>query len=367
MKDYIQVSESVFRKAEERMAEQKRRSAIKRRNVIAASGAAAVLFVVAMQNDDISNLIKSIPQKVSSSWFGSEPTTTQITTQTTTTKTASSTAAVTTTARTTSETTTETETTETTTASTTTTAAETTAQAVVTEPPVTTQSVDSMKQFFMIALSTRVVAADYDTVTLSNGYRISFIHGDYDLRGVFRVDDIIFYKASFAYDKNNDIYYYLNGCFEAEQRTIETDENGNYIEPYTEPYRGAPEPEDQRTDKYNKNEVLRKLKYNDSIPSLDYRDIIADPSLLISGEGFDEDTIYKIKVSSMEIKEADGFDKKFEDGREWYLYASITDGMQPEEIYDLKAGDVIDMVGLFRYENDTGALSAVDIYIKKVN
>ena len=205
MKDYIQVSESVFRKAEERMAEQKRRSAIKRRNVLAASGAAAVLFVVAMQNDDISNLIKSIPQKVSSSWFGSEPTTTQITTQTTTTKTASSTAAVTTTARTTSETTTETETTETTTASTTTAAAETTAQAVVTEPPVTTQSVDSMKQFFMIALSTRVVAADYDTVTLSNGYRISFIHGDYDLRGVFRVDDIIFYKASFAYDKNNDI------------------------------------------------------------------------------------------------------------------------------------------------------------------
>ena len=55
MKDYKQVSDSVFRKAEERIAEKKRRAVILRRNVLIASGLAAVLIagIGIWKNDDI--------------------------------------------------------------------------------------------------------------------------------------------------------------------------------------------------------------------------------------------------------------------------------------------------------------------------
>lgn len=350
MKDYIQVSESVFRKAEERMAEKKRRSMKIKRNTLAATSAAAVLVVVCMQNESISNAIKSIPKFVSSVWTGEEPTTTQITTQPVTT-----TVVHTITSEITTETTTETETTTTT---------ETVTAEPVTEPATTTvtEPTDNMKKVYMVGLDTRVVEADYDTVTLSNGYKVSFIYGEYDLRGLFKVDDIIFYRCSFAYDQSRNIYYYLDGYFEAEQRTIESsDENGESV---TEEFRGAPIPAPEPE---NKEKELRQLKYDDSVPALDYADILADPSMLTSGEGYDDMPIIKIKVTGLKIAEADGYNKRSEDGRNWYLYSNLTEGMENEDVYNLKEGDVIDMVGFFRYYKDEDTLDASDIYIQKVN
>lgn len=358
MKDYIQVSESVFRKAEERMAEKKRRSMRIKRNTLAATSAAAVLVVVCMQNESISNAIKSIPKFVSSVWTDEEPATTQITTQPVTT-----TAVHTTTSEITTETTSETET------ETTTTTEIVTAEPV-TEPTTTivTGPTDNMKRVYMVALDTRVVEADYDTVTLSNGYKVSFIYGEYDLRGLFKVDDIIFYRCSFAYDQSCNIYYYLDGYFEAEQRWIEPpsyDEvSGEYTEPVTDEFRGAPIP---APDPINKEKELRQLKYDDSVPALDYADILADPSMLTSGETYEDMPIIKIKVTGLKIAEADGFNKRSEDGRNWFLYTNLTDGMEYDDIYDLKEGDVIDMVGFFSYDKSSDTLDADDIYIQKVN
>jgi len=357
MKDYIQVSESVFRKAEERMAEKKRRSMKVKRNTLAATSAAAVLFVVLMQNDTISDAVKSFPKFVSSVWSGDEPTTTQIIPQTTVT-----TAAPVTTTEKKTETTTETETTTTTTMAVT--------EPVTTEAPVTeaVTSVDDMKQLYMVCLDTRVVEADYNTVTLSNGYKVSFEYGKYDLRGLFKVDDIIFYRASFAYDKEKGLYYYLDGYFEVEYRepspSIESEEEGENTEPVTEEFIGAPIPP---PDPETKDDELRKLKYDESIPALDYKDVIEDPSLLSPGAAFIEGSIFKIKVTGMEIKEADGYYKKFADGREWYLHNTYIDGMEDDEIYALKEGDVIDMVGFFSYYEEDDSLWAIDFYIKKVN
>ena len=63
MKDYKQVSDSVFRKAEERMAEEKRRALVLRRNIIIASGIAAVLIagIGIWKNDDIRNALHRDP------------------------------------------------------------------------------------------------------------------------------------------------------------------------------------------------------------------------------------------------------------------------------------------------------------------
>ena len=60
MKDYKQVSDSVFRKAEERMNEKKRRAAMIWRNSLVASGMAAVLLVGVgiWKNEDIRNALK---------------------------------------------------------------------------------------------------------------------------------------------------------------------------------------------------------------------------------------------------------------------------------------------------------------------
>ena len=65
MKDYKQVSDSVFRKAEERMAEKKRHAVILRRNVLIASGLAAVLIagIGIWKNDDIRNAAHRDPHQ----------------------------------------------------------------------------------------------------------------------------------------------------------------------------------------------------------------------------------------------------------------------------------------------------------------
>ena len=63
MKDYKQVSESVFRKAEERMNEKKRRAAVIWRRSLIASGMAAVLLVGVgvWKNESIRGLLKRDP------------------------------------------------------------------------------------------------------------------------------------------------------------------------------------------------------------------------------------------------------------------------------------------------------------------
>ena len=170
MKDYMQVSDSVFKKAEQRIAEKKRRSAIVRRNAFAAAGAAAVLFVVLLQNDDIRAALKALPKLASNAWSDDTPATTQITTQppVTTTET-------TTTTNTAKHTTTE--------KATTTTETTTTTAITTTSPPVTTSPTENMIKLYLINDGTRVTSADYESITLSNGYRVNFKYGDPDLRG----------------------------------------------------------------------------------------------------------------------------------------------------------------------------------------
>ena len=361
MKDYMQVSDSVFKKAEQRIAENKRRSAIVRRNALAAAGAAAVLFVVLLQNDDIRSALKALPKLASNACSDDTPATTQITTQPPVTTTETTTTTTTTAKHTTTEKTT------TTTETTTTTAVTTTS------PPVTTSPTENMIKLYLINDGTRVTSADYESITLSNGYRVNFKYGDPDLRGLFKADDIVSYKCSFAYDKNTNTYYYLNGCFEAEQKVIEPspgyDENGDYIEPVTDEYRGAPDPPPENKDDYDKDKEIAKLKYDDSIPAIDYKDIQENPDIL-KAAGDTEDTepiILKIKVTGLKIIESDYFRKVSEDGRKWYLCTSMADGMTYDDLIAIDKGDIIDMVGLFRYDSEDDTICASDICIKKVN
>ncbi|MCR5600204.1 MAG: hypothetical protein K6G33_05620 [Ruminococcus sp.] len=355
MKDYMQVSDSVFKKAEQRIAEKKRRSAIVRRNAFAAAGAAAVLFVVLLQNDDIRAALRALPKVASNAWSDNTPATTQITTQP-------------------PVTTTETTTTTTTTAKHTTTEKTTTSTETTTTTAVTTTSpTENMIKLYLINDGIRVTSADYESITLSNGYRVSFVYGAPDLRGLFKEDDIVSYKCSFAYDKNANIYYYLNGCFEAEQKVIKPspgyDENGDYIEPVTDEYRGAPDPPPENKDDYDKDKELAKLKYDDSIPALDYKDIQENPDLLLAAFGTDpfEPVHIKIKVTGLKIVESDWYEKVSEDGRKWYLCTSMADGMTYDDLLAIDKGDIIDMIGFFSYDPDKDVIIASDICIKKVN
>ena len=377
MKDYIQVSESVFRKAEERMAEKKRRSMKVKRNTLAATGAAAVLFVVLMQNEDISNAIKSFPKFVSSMWSGDEPTTTQMTTQPTVT----TTAAVTTTQAVTD--TTETTTEETTTTSTTT----TTTQPVTTEPPIVTtvSPIDGLPRMRSGSWSEEVVATTNDTLTFANGMTINFAYGSPDFRNQFKVGDEIIYSGSFAYDKSNKIYYYLSeGRFEKcgglsvqsayheEQETEKTteyhndntnddkqyDDHEGYPDDYPEDYDDY---EDYEDDDYG-DYVDKPFEYvDDGTPAMDYAEIINDPDFVFQDRNF-----YKLKVNGIKVKSKEGAYIISEDGQKWIFSTHSLSGMTESEVYGIKEGDVLNMEGYFYYLAFDSSIYNLEMKIEKV-
>lgn len=94
MKDYKQVSESVFRKAEERMNEKKRRAAVIWRRSLIASGMAAVLLVGVgvWKNESIRGLLNRDPHSSEISVIEEETTATASATMAVTTETDSATA-----------------------------------------------------------------------------------------------------------------------------------------------------------------------------------------------------------------------------------------------------------------------------------
>ncbi|MCR4795994.1 MULTISPECIES: hypothetical protein [Ruminococcus] len=361
MKDYIQVSESVFRKAEERMAEKKRHSMKVKRNTLAATSAAAVLFVVLMQNESISNAIKSFPKFVSNVWSGEETTTTQLTTQTTVTTTAEVT-----TTETTEASTTDTEATSTTTTTTTTT------EPVTTEQPVT-ETVSPIADLPRVYTGTWAdvvsVSANDDMLVLDNGLRIGLAYSEKDLRGEFKAGDSIKYEGTFAYDKKKNIYYFIKGWLEIDPWSLappklEPDSDAEeYTEPdyddYTDPYYDDyTEPED--LEEYNTVEDEYRFVYiEDGAPAMDYSDILDSPDFKFVNRQF-----YKIKGNNIRIKAVEYPYITTEDGQKWFFIANA-DGLTEDEKRELKAGDIISFIGYFDYLDYEDVLSSLESHITK--
>lgn len=351
MKDYKQVTESVFKKAEQRIAEKKRRSAIARRNAIAASGLAAVLFVALLQNDGIRSAIKSLPKLASSGWWtnderkSSHTTTTTATTGTTTAKTNTShTATETTTTETSS-----TETSSTTTSTTTTTGAATKKVTTTAEPdPKPKSPLEGMIFFALQNAGTPIRSVTDDIIELETGMRIGLEYGNIDYRGFFKAGEEIKYVANFAYDAENDIYYYIDGFLdhpEPRQGHLYFDE------PITEM-------DFESYKKYYNFDDPGQTVFDGAIP-IDYNDILAIPSFTFQ-EG---SNAYKIEARNIKI--IDRFDNHYfttEDGQKWFF--SRAENMSDKQLVSIQNGDVISFIGYFFYYDFDKALTSMNLIVK---
>ena len=360
MKDYKQVTDSVFKKAEQRIAEKKRRSAIARRNAIAASGIAAALFIVMLQNDNVRSAIKSLPKLASSGWFDKSEHNKYTTTSSSTTQSPAR-KQVSTTKTTSTESTTESTTTETTTTTVTTTETTTTTAAAATEPVHVTadavpppveekpSKVAGKPLLFLGDWSNVVSSATSDTIVLDTGMRINLEYGAIDYRNKFKTGDTIKYDANFVYDDSIDTYYYVDGYIDFEELRrgkFNIPENITTID--TKPYE----------EYYNCTECDDLF---DGAPFIDY-DIIRSYEHF----KFFEVTSYKIEAKNIRIKTAYSDNHIVtEDGQEWYL--SRCQNVPYDSPLNLKNGDVISFIGYFMYYNSNNTLSSFEYMIKLEN
>ena len=359
MKDYKQVTDSVFKKAEQRIAEKKRRSAIARRNAIAASGIAAALFIVMLQNDNVRSAIKSLPKLASSGWSDKSEHNKYTTTSSATTQSPArkqvSTTRTTSTESTTESTTTETTTTTVTTTETTTTTAAATEPVHVTAdavpPPVEEKpsKVAGKPLLFLGDWSNVVSSATSDTIVLDTGMRINLEYGAIDYRNKFKTGDTIKYDANFVYDDSIDTYYYVDGYIDFEELRrgkFNIPENITTID--TKPYE----------EYYNCTECDDLF---DGAPFIDY-DIIRSYEHF----KFFEVTSYKIEAKNIRIKTAYSDNHIVtEDGQEWYL--SRCQNVPYDSPLNLKNGDVISFIGYFTYFSSNNTLSSFEYMIKLEN
>jgi hypothetical protein len=363
MKDYLQVTESVFKKAEQRIAEKKRRSAIIRRNAIAASGLAAALFIVMIQNDDIRNALKAIPRSASKGWFGNEhqsqrPTTESVTTQITTQKyttTSRTSTTETTTTETTSTTTTDTSTTTSTTATTTTEAA--TAAVIVTTtapppPPPKPSKTEGKPLIYLGNWGDPVISATSDVIELENGMKIGLEYGAIDYRNKFMPGDVLKYNANFVYDNKDGLYYYVDGYIDyAEER------NGHLHFPeYITEIDNAPYKE-----YYNFDDPYEEIF--DGAAFIDYNTLISYNTLQYA-----ENTVYKIEVKNFKLVDPPqkGY-LKTEDGQLWIISDQHLQNMSYQLFETLKSGDIVSFAGYFSYHEFDHSFSAFSAVIKKEN
>ena len=366
MKDYLQVTESVFKKAEQRMAEKKRRSAIIRRNAIAASGLAAALFIVMLQNDDIRNALKAIPRSASKGLFGNEhqsqrPTTAFVTTQTTTQKyttTSRTTAKGTTTTETTSTTTTETSTTTSTTAAPTTHAATvpvTTAAIVTTTtppPPLKPSKTEGKPLIYLGNWGDPVISATSDVIELENGMKIGLEYGAIDYRNKFKPGDHLKYNANFVYDNKDGMYYYVDGYIDYEEERNGHLHFSEYITeidnaPYKE-YYGFDDPHEELFD---------------GAAFIDYNTLISYNTLQ-----YTESTVYKIEVKNFKLVDPPIKNYlKTEDGQLWMLSHSELLNMSQNEFETIKSGDTVSFAGYFAYHEFDHMFTPFVFVMKKEN
>lgn len=364
MKDYKQVTDSVFKKAEQRIAEKKRRTAIIRRNAIAASGLAAALFIILLQNDDIRSALNSLPKLASSGWFdkaqqSKHATTTLVTTQTPTKKhttTSKTTSTETTTTETTSTSTTETSITIEVTDTTTTEAATMTAIVTTTSPPTVEEEKPSKitgKPLILIGnWYDTVISATSDVIELENGMKIGLEYGAVDYRNKFKTGDVIKYTANFVYDNNDGIYYYVDGYIDYEEKRNGYLHFPEYITeidnaPYKE-YYGFDDPYE---------EVF------DGGAFIDYNTLLSYTNFK-----FAENTVYKIEAKNIKLVDSpinDFF--KTEDGQLWYISDSKVLNFTSKQFESLKIGDTISFAGYFAYYESDNSLSPFAIVIKKEN
>jgi hypothetical protein len=356
MKDYKQVTDSVFKKAEQRIAEKKRRAAIIRRNAIAASGMAAALFIVLLQNDNIRSALKSLPQLASSGWSNhgsksSHTTTAEVTTELTTTQ------KHTTTKTTSSETTTsETTTTETTTTTTTTTTAqkteapvteaeitETTAQPT-TAPPPKPSKIEGKPLTYLCSLSPTVIHASNTRLELDDGIIIDLEYGSENYIGQFKVGDEIQYNAYFVYNDEDDIYYYKNGYIDY------LDAEKSIANIYDIDY---PDVDCTSYKKYYDHEGAPF----DGAPLMDYNTFMTYPDFC-----FKTDVYYRLDARKLKLIDVDGSRVTSDDGQEWQLNTMLC--ASDVDIYSLKPGDVISMAGDFSCWDSGNVLSALCYVIK---
>lgn len=359
MKDYKQVTDSVFKKAEQRIAEKKRRTAIIRRNAIAASGMAAALLIVLLQNDDIRSALRSLPKLASSGWSdheskSSHSTTAAITSETSTKKHITTAKTTSSESTTTTSTTTETTTTETTT----TTTAERTA-APVTEAAITvtttvqptTSKPSKIKGKPLIYIgdwSDTVKSATSDVIELENGMRIGLEYGAIDYRNKFKAGDEIKYNANYVYDNNDDIYYYVDGYIDYDELRNGHLHFSEYItETDNEPYK----------EYYNFDDPYEEVF--DGAIFTDYNTILSYPNF-----SFKEQTVYKIEARNIKIIESPySHFIKTEDGQEWYLSQILN--LSDEQVESISPGDTISFAGYFMHHDYDNSLSSLAIVIKK--
>ena len=364
MKDYIQVSESVFRKAELRIAENKRRSTIVKRNVIAASGAAAVLIAGVWQNDDIRNAITSLPELASRGWsHESNASSTSTSTATTLTSATSET-----TTSTTSETSTKTETAKTTTEQTsteTTTETTTTAPATSTQPTTTMSKLSQYPHMNISNGGVNVSSATDTMLVLENSMRINVAEGENDLSGVFHEGDEVQFDADFAYDGGEDIYYYNKGSFHLHDVHIYSSENQPNEEEVTEPV--TEEESVFNEEDYPINELGEKLDY---VPWLVYTpdDPAIEYSFIKENKNFKfiDMQSYKIHAADVKVKSYDNYMLVTDDEQEWYLNRGSVFGTTLEELEALEEGDTLEFVGYFIARENISSLSGMEVRIEKI-
>ena len=352
MKDYKQVTQSVFKKAEQRIAEKKRRRSIIRRNVLAGAGIAAVLCVVLLQNDDIRSAIKSLPKLASSSWSNKSSKNSYTTTNASTTAVTTKKSHVTTkntTAETTSETTTTTETTTTETETTTTLAigqpSEETVATTAPPAPEKPSKIADKPLLYLNSLHANVTYASGDILELDDGNTISLEYGAEQFRNRFKAGDQLQYNANFVYDNGDDVYYFVDGYiedsdFEYDPDTYQDEFTSIDTAPYEEYYGHKGQP-------------------FDTAPIIDYKLLHS-----YSNFSFKSDVYYKMEARNIKIASFESsYEFTTEDGQLWRFNSFMN--MSNIDFRSLKPGDTISFAADFMYNDSDDVLVALAFVMKK--